>query len=212
MKKVLIHVLSCSLLIGSAVIPIANVALANEKEVIQEIRPDSDASILSDEGAGYLDVPEINLDDDFKEYETDVSSPQARAAFLITWKIESKKSSGTSYGPWRKGPSGKGKATLSANNSNTSSRSVSSSISGDYPIGKGKIGASLGITIGQSKTYGVSYSRLIPAGKREQIIFRPVYKLTKIKQRKYLAGTKTNTTQTAMVKSFSHWDYSFKSI
>ncbi|MBO0422642.1 hypothetical protein JZO84_07085 [Enterococcus plantarum] len=199
-------------MIGSAVIPIANVALANEKEVIQEIRPDSDASILSDEGAGYLDVPEINLDDDFKEYETDVSSPQARAAFLITWKIESKKSSGTSYGPWRKGPSGKGKATLSANNSNTSSRSVSSSISGDYPIGKGKIGASLGITIGQSKTYGVSYSRLIPAGKREQIIFRPVYKLTKIKQRKYLAGTKTNTTQTAMVKSFSHWDYSFKSI
>ncbi|WP_430597569.1 hypothetical protein [Enterococcus sp. AZ177] len=91
MKKVLIHVLSCSFLIGSAVIPIANVALANEKEVIQEIRPDSDASILSDEGAGYLDVPEINLDDDFKEYETDVSSPQARAAFLITWKIESKK-------------------------------------------------------------------------------------------------------------------------
>ncbi|MFD2306461.1 hypothetical protein [Enterococcus termitis] len=211
MKKVLITVLSCGFLIGSVATPVVSIVFADEA-VAQEIHPDSDAPISSDEGASYLDIPEINLDEDIKEYEVEVPSPKARAAFVIIWKIESKTASGTSYGPWRNGPSGKGKATLSANNSNTSSRSVSSSISGDYPIGKGKIGASLGITIGQSKTYGVSYSRAIPAGKREQIIFRPVYKLTKVKQRKYLAGTKTNTTQTATVKSFSHWDYSFKSI
>ncbi|WEG74372.1 hypothetical protein OL234_10730 (plasmid) [Vagococcus intermedius] len=73
------------------------------------------------------------------------------------WKIESKTSGGISYGGWRNGPSGKGKARLSATNSNTTNHSITSSISGDMPIGKGKIGSSLGITIGESKQFGVSY-------------------------------------------------------
>ncbi|MFD1900318.1 hypothetical protein GQR36_10435 [Enterococcus termitis] len=137
-EKVLITVLSCGFLIGSVATPVVSIVFADEA-VAQEIHPDSDAPISSDEGASYLDIPEINLDEDIKEYEVEVPSPKARAAFVIIWKIESKTASGTSYGPWRNGPSGKGKATLSANNSNTSSRSVSSSISGDYPIGKGKL-------------------------------------------------------------------------
>lgn len=181
------------------------------EETNELILPDENTPIFSDEGADYLNVPEINLDNDTKLYSED-SQVSLRVAQYRMWRIESKTSSGTSYGSWRDGPSGKGKATLAATNSNTISRSVSSSISGNYPIGKDKIGVSLGITIGESKTYGVSYSISIPAGKRQQIIFRPVYKSTKVVQREYISGVKTSTTKTATVKTFSHWDYSFKNL
>lgn len=152
------------------------------EETNELILPDENAPIFSDEGAEYLNVPEINLDNDTILYLED-TQVNTRIAQYRMQRIESKTSAGTSYGAWRKGPSGKGKATLSATNSNTSSRSVSSSISGNYPIGADKIGASLRITIEQSKTYGVSYSISIPAGKRQQIIFRPVYKSTQVVQR-----------------------------
>lgn len=107
------------------------------EETTELIFPDENAPIVSDEGADYLDVPEINLDNDTNLYSED-SQVNTRVAQYRMWRIESKTSAGTSYGAWRNGPSGKGKATLSATNSNTSSRSVSSSISGDYPIGTKK--------------------------------------------------------------------------
>ncbi|MCA5013633.1 MULTISPECIES: hypothetical protein [unclassified Enterococcus] len=211
MKKVFLT----SLISGIFLLSLGAVS-ANAEEIVsdidsavtEKILPDPDAPITSDEGASYLDIPEINLDESLVEQPT----TNTRLIVAKWWSIESKTSAGNTYGPWRNGPSGKGKATLSATNSNTSNRSVSASISGDYPIGKGKIGSSVGVTIGESKTYGVSYSRVIPAGKKEQIIFRPVYKMTKVKQRQYVAGAKTNTVKTATVKSFSHWEYSFKSI
>lgn len=181
------------------------------EETNELILPDENAPIFSSEGSDYLNVPEINLDEDTTTY-IEEHQPNTRAAQYRMWRIESKTSGGTSYGAWRNGPSGRGKATMNASNSNTSNRSVSSSISGDYPIGKGNIGASLGITIGKSQDYTVGYSINIPAGKRQQIIFRPVYKNTKVKQRQYVGGVKTNTTKTATVKTFSHWDYSYKNL
>lgn len=174
---------------------------------IEIILPDQDAPIVSSEGEDYLGAPVINLDEDAK--------PQVSTRLIIPhwWQIESKtKVPGYSYGSWRNGPSGKGKARLTASNSNTTNRAVTATISGDYPIGKGKIGSSVGVSIGESKQYGVSYSIDIPAGKRQQIIFRPVYKSVKVVQRLYSAGGKSNTTKTATVKYFSHWDYSFKTL
>lgn len=175
------------------------------------IQPDIDAKIISDEGESYLNAPVLNLSEDTSEYSSE-DNINTRVIVAKWWKIESKTSAGVSYGGWRNGPSGKGAARLSATNSNTTNRSVTSSISGDVPIGKGKVGSSLGITIGESKQFGVSYSIDIPKNKRQQIIFRPVYKVTKVKQRYYVAGSKTNTVKTATVKSFSHWDYSKKTL
>lgn len=176
-----------------------------------DIQPDIDAEITSDEGETYLNAPVLNLSEDTNEYFSE-DSINTRVVLTRWWKIESKTSGGLSYGGWRNGPSGKGAARLSVSNSNTTNRSVTSSISGDMPVGKKKIGASLGITIGESKTFGVSYSIDIPKNKRQQIIFRPVYKVTKVKQRYYVSGSKTNTVKTATVKSFSHWDYSKKTL
>jgi len=180
----------------------------------EEIFPDENAPIVSDEGAPYLNTANtiLDLEEDLEEYPIENKNPNSRLIMYTYYKIESKTSAGTSMGPWRDGPSGKGQATIAATNGNTKNRSVTSSISGDYPIGKGKIGASLGVTIGSSESFSVSYSRVIPKGKREQIIFRPVYKLTKVKQRLYTQGVPQKTVSTATVKSFSHWDYSFKTI
>lgn len=215
MKKSIVTTMLAAI-VATTVLTTSNgaVAYANAEtmeEATELIFPDENAPIVSDEGADYLDVPEVNLDNDTNLYSED-SQVNTRVAQHRMWRIESKTAAGTSYGAWRNGPSGKGKAKLSATNSNTTNRSFSSSISGDYPIGTKKIGASLGITIGESKTYGVSYSIDIPAGKRQQIIFRPAYKSTKVVQREYIAGVKTKTTKTAIVKTFSHWDYSFKNL
>lgn len=202
MKKIIITILSISLLF-----------IIQERLVLAEtidIQPDIDAPIFSDEIGNINEAPLINLEDDPTEYT--VENSNSRAVLIRSWKIDSKKSAGTTTGGWRAGPSGRGKATLSATNSNTNNRSVTATISGDAPIGASKIGASLGINIGTSKSYGVSYSISIPKGKRQQIIFRPVYKLTSVKQRLYINGAKTNTIKTATVKSFSNWDYSFKTI
>lgn len=202
MKKIIIAILSISLLF-----------IIQERLVLAEtidIQPDIDAPIFSDEIGNINEAPLINLEDDPTEYT--VENSNSRAVLIRSWKIDSKKSAGTTTGGWRSGPSGRGKATLSATNSNTNNRSVTATISGDAPIGASKIGASLGINIGTSKSYGVSYSISIPKGKRQQIIFRPVYKLTTVKQRLYINGAKTNTIKTATVKSFSNWDYSFKTI
>lgn len=204
----------CSMFLLGSLSVNAEETSSTEEIESDEILPDPSAPIISDQNANYLVPDLINMNEDEQEYQSiDISSGLSPHIIVIKWwKIESKTSGGLSNGGWRKGPSGKGKATLTATNSNTTSRSVTSTISGDYPIGKGKIGASLGVTIGESKTYGVSYSRVIPQGKREQIIYRPVYKVTKVKQRLYVAGTKSSTTKTATVKTFSHWDYSYKTI
>lgn len=175
------------------------------------VQPDADAEIISDEGADYLNAPLLNLTEDTNQYSSE-EYINTRIIVIKWWEIESKTSAGVSYGAWRNGPSGKGTGRLSATNSNTTNRSVTSSVSGDIPIGKGKIGSSLGITIGESETFGVSYSIDIPKNIRQQIIFRPVYKHTTVKQRHYVAGAKTNTVKTATVKSFSHWDYSKKTL
>lgn len=135
---------------------------------------------------------------------------------VVSWKISSKKSAGYSKGAWRNGPVGKGKAKLTAKNSNTTKRTIKATVSGSYPIGKGKIGASVGATIDKTNEYTVSYTINIPKGKKQQIIFRPVYKLTKVNQRKYeKVGNITQATKiykTATVSTFSHWEYSHKTV
>ena len=151
MKKSIVTTMLTAI-IASTVFTVFGGAVAYAKaETMEEtnelILPDENAPIFSDEGAEYLNIPEINLDNDTNLY-SEGTQVNTRVAQYRMWRIESKTSAGTSYGAWRNGPSGKGKATLSATNSNTSSRSVSSSISGCYPIGADKIGASLGITIG----------------------------------------------------------------
>ncbi|MBC1210599.1 hypothetical protein [Listeria booriae] len=147
------------------------------------------------------------------------SFTNAKAIIYTTetyWKITSKKKTGTSTGAWRNGPSGKGPSALNINQSTTKDISVTNSISGSYPVGKGTIGSSLGITIGTSKTYGTSYTVTVPKGKKYLIIYRPVYNVYTVKQQKYYrTGSITQasgTYSTATVKSFNHWDYSWKSI
>ena len=153
-----------------------------------------------------------NVNNDSTNLQINALNIKPKVAQYRMWRIETKQSAGTEKGAWRNGPSGKGKATLNATNSNTSNRSVTSTISGNFPKKKKAIGASLGITIGESKTYSVGYSIEIPQGKRRQIIFRPIYKKTKVVQREYIGGVKTKNTKTAVVKSFSHWDYSYKNL
>lgn len=210
MKKFLLgSLIVAAFLLGIPSNSLANENIEEESSNVELIFPDEGAPIVSSEGEEYLGAPIINFDNEDTE-----KSISSRVIIPKYWKIESKtKVSGYSYGGWRNGPSGKGKARLTASNSNTTNRSVTATISGDYPVGKGKIGSSLGVSIGESKSYGVSYSIEIPAGKRQQIIFRPVYKSVKVKQRLYLLpAVKTDQIKTATVKYFSHWDYSFKTL
>jgi hypothetical protein len=148
------------------------------------------------------------------DYSTE--NPHGVVPVTYYWKIVSNKKTGTSNGAWRNGPSAKGKATLSINSSKSLNTNVASSISGSYPVGIPVINAKLNIKINASKKYSVTYTISIPAKKRYQIIFRPVYSVYTVAQQKYArAGnlvSKVGKPVNAKVKKFSNWDYSWKEL
>lgn len=170
------------------------------------------------ESISIVDDSDLNNPDTLYEADgtpVDLSKPNYSVMYgptYITYKITSKKVTSHGYNKYRKGPSGRGPATLTMSKSSSVNTSFTSTISGDYPIGKGKIGASLGITIGATKTYGVTYSVKIPKKKKKQIIFRPRYKVYTVKQRTYANGQPTYKYKTAKVKAFENWDYDWKYI
>lgn len=100
------------------------------------------------------------------------------------WRVTSKSIVGYPYGKWRKGPSGKGPATISLTNSKGYNFNVTNTISGSY-TSVGAIAGSLGIAIGKSKTYSASYSVKVPKKKKYQIIYRPQFKRYKIVQTQF---------------------------
>lgn len=227
-KKIVLF--SCLIMLGGNLVPVAT-AFADEMPIMAsqtdnvesdvEILPDTDAPIFSDEGSDYLVIEPLELGEvESDSIGVDEVSPSSNARLVmptvVSWKVSSKKAAGYSKGAWRNGPSGKGKATLTAKNSNTTKRTVTTTIKGSYPVGKGKIEASIGTKIDKTTTYSVSYKINIPKGKKQQIIFRPVYKLTKVNQRKYeKVGNITQATKiykTATVSTFSNWEYSYKTI
>ncbi|MCK1993966.1 hypothetical protein GW626_02950 [Peribacillus muralis] len=165
----------------------------------------------------FNEAPKVNLSIDDTEYPVvedepmDSSKPAPRfGPTNITYKIVSKTHYGSGYKDYRTGPSGRGPATLSINSSKTINRSFTNTISGDYPIGKGKIAQSLSTTIGDAKTYGTSYSIPVEKGKTKLIIYRPFYYQYKVKQRQYVNGMATNTYKYAYVIVFQDWDYDWK--
>lgn len=130
----------------------------------------------------------------------------------LGWKVQSKTYVSTHYGSFRDGPSGRGPGTITLTSSSTVNRSFTNGITGSFPMGKANIGASIGVTIGEAKTYGTSYSITVPSGYRRQIIFRPKYKKYKVVQAYYAKGSPTGKTATAYVTIFSNWDYSWRNI
>lgn len=96
------------------------------------------------------------------------------------------------------------------------SKSYTNTITGNYTIGKQKIANSLGVTIGQAKTYGTSYSISLGNGQRKTIIVRPKIKTYKVISTyyRYPVGTtgskKAMKTETSYVKVFNNWDYSWR--
>ncbi|ENY8332336.1 TPA: hypothetical protein ACKONR_000406 [Clostridioides difficile] len=159
------------------------------------------------------EIPKVDLSKDDNLYPDINSSSSTFANPAIGWTIHSKtKVPGTYYGAWRNGPSGKGPATLSINNSSSINRSFTNTVSGSYPVGEGSLSTSLGVTIGKVKTYGTSYSIPIKANEKRMIIFRPRYTKYKVEQWYYAKGSFTGKTATAYVSVFSDWDYSSKAI
>ena len=132
------------------------------------------------------------------------------------WEVASKTVYDDSFGSWRTGPSGKGPATVSINQSSSLNRSFTNTISGNYTIGKLAIGNSLGVTIGESETYGTSYAINIPDNSIRTIIYRPKIRTYKVisKYYRYPSGTYGTKTaiksETSYVDAFVNWDYSYR--
>lgn len=139
------------------------------------------------------------------------------SSYYYYWQIYSKTKVNT-YGAWRNGPSGKGPAKLTLNNSTSSGISYNNNVSGSYPVGIGSLSANLGFQVTKSNSQSVSYMISIASGQRKRIIYRPRLERYTVNQRLYKVdswkGTKTYTgmTQTAYVNKFVGWDYSWKYI
>ncbi|MGB4658073.1 MAG: hypothetical protein WBI07_02695 [Mobilitalea sp.] len=132
------------------------------------------------------------------------------------WQVTSTTANPITYGTWADGPTGLGPGNLDINESSTISREYTNSITGEYTIGKSKIAASLGTTIGIDKTYGTSYSITLADGERKTIKFRPKLRVYKVISTYYrypvgLPGEKVAIdTETCYVTTFVDWDYSWR--
>lgn len=146
----------------------------------------------------------------------DVIKEKAVTNPIYYWKIEGKSVNKTINGGWRYDLIGKGPCDLNINSSMTVNRNVSNSISGSYPIGIGSISAYLGVSINKSFTHGTSYILKVPKGKKQQIMYRPIYKQYKVSQRQWVkTGTleaKTKNVKYAYVNVFVYWEYSYKNV
>lgn len=143
------------------------------------------------------------------------------AEAVKVWGVE-KSIESYEYGDWRDGPSGHGPGTLALNKTNQESYSISftNTISGDFHS-KSRIEASLGITIGKSKSHGTSWTIDVGEGEWKRIIFRPYcakYKVVETQYwKQYFPGSgwiswPTGTTKTSYVISFVDWDYSSEDV
>lgn len=155
-------------------------------------------------------TPVVDLSVDDTMYEVESITTKAAPPLVLTYKITKKEVVGRGMDAFRNGPSGTGPATLGINQSDTINRTYTNTISGKFPIGKGEIAASLGVTIGEAKTYGTSYSIPVEAGKRKMIIYAPEYVLYEVTQRLYKNGIATDNYETAQVKVFESWYYDWK--
>lgn len=131
------------------------------------------------------------------------------------WKVTSKKVDGYPFGSWRRGPSGKGPATLSFGQQGSYDRKVTITISGSY-TSKWTIGNALGVTIGEKKAYSTNYKVYVPKKKRYQILYRPQYKEYKVVETKFYKidgyESKTSDRKVSYVRVFSNWDYTWKKL
>ncbi len=166
------------------------------------------------------EIEKIDLSIDNTEYLIQEGKmSRAYYAPYDTVKIKSKEYSSSTFGDWRIGATGTGPASLSINDSTSINRSFTATINGSTKVGESTLGASLGVTIGQTKTYGTAYSISIASGERKTIIFRPkivTYKVTEeITTYTYNStynaympySTKTNI---VYVNTFDNWDYSWR--
>ena len=134
-----------------------------------------------------------------------------------TWKVTDKQVISYPYGSWRNGPSGKGAATLTFKYDKTSSYNikVANTISGNY-YSLAAIEKYLGVEIGQAESHSVSYSIKIPAGKTQQIIYRPQYRRYKVVETQFFVdhgiSSSTGKTKISYVNVFNNWDFSKKDI
>lgn len=105
---------------------------------------------------------------------------------------------------------------MNINQSSTLNRSFTNTITGNFTIGKQKIANSLGITIGQSKSYGTSYVATLNPGERKTIIYRPKIRTHKIVSTYYRYPVNTTgnrvaiKSETSYVDSFVDWDYDWR--
>lgn len=139
------------------------------------------------------------------------STVQPQTHWVPQWKVDSTSYYTYSYGAWRNGPSGKGPSTLTISDSDTYNFQVTNTISGSYGNLK-VIEASLGVTIGRAITHSDSYSHEVPAGKRQQIIYRPGFEVHKVVESKYTQFGKKLETRTSYVYIFDSWDFSYKNL
>lgn len=140
---------------------------------------------------------------------------EPRELYQYFWRVASKSKDGSGFDNWRLGPSGRGPATLNIKEASNLNIEYTTTISGDYTMGKANIGAAIGIKIGESKSYGTSYSIPIAAGEEKTIIYRPKYIKYKI-DTEYVRVSNTTGEEKVLdkeesyVKVFSSWDYNWE--
>jgi len=126
----------------------------------------------------------VSAGDTESEAVAQASPPAGWRAF---WVREYDKGSLQS-GDWRNGPTGAGACTISMSQSNSSSYNLSFTAKLSGTIGdKSKVGADLGVTVGASKTYGITstYSCTVKAGETRTIQYRPLYYHVKVTEIEY---------------------------
>lgn len=178
----------------------------------------NDNMIHPDSQIKHINLNTINEDkiyiQDQSDYDDSKNQPYG-PIFEYYWKITSKTIYNTKFGAWRDGPTGFGPGSLSINESQTINRNFTASISGEYPVGLGTIGASLGVDIGKTKSYGTSYTINLASGERKTIMFRPKINVYRIVQTRYKVNMYTGEmtpidTKIAYVDVFNNWDYSWR--
>lgn len=131
------------------------------------------------------------------------------------WRIAKVSKYSSGFDDWRFGPSAQGSGRLSINEGSSISRAYTTTVSGGYTIGKTAIGAELGVTIDERKTYETSYQIDIAEGEEKTIIFRPKYLKWKVDSEYVRVNNATGKVEvldkeTAYVKTFVDWDYDWK--
>lgn len=132
-------------------------------------------------------------------------------ATVTTFWESSAERTGTSYGPWRVGPSGMGPATLTLSNVDTYSQGWS----GSFGTSINDINFTFEFSIGTTKSCGASYAVSPPANTRRIIIYRSKladYTVTQKQVRlNLITGERTILQTTHLYTSeFVSWDYSYR--